>query len=205
MAAVKRRAPAHAAPAREPKHRVVITHTSQKAGSCSAPRPAESTQHSEPGLSAFSAANRPPTRRHRPRQVRSRRRARFESRESEGASPRPAISPPSWVGHSLDSSHHRTPWRICSDFDRPVRAVIDESFSSTSGSTMNVQRFFLVTPICHSSAQLECHGGRLRWRDGVAYVSAWTYATRPEPPHVRAPAVPGCNIARPVAFDVLLK
>jgi len=48
-------------------------------------------------------------------------------------------------GHSRDSSHHWMPWRICSDFDRPVRAVIDWSLSSTSVSIMNVQRFFLIT------------------------------------------------------------
>ena len=40
-----------------------------------------------------------------------------------------AVSPASdcspLSGHSRDSSHQRIPWRICSDFDRPVRAVID--------------------------------------------------------------------------------
>jgi hypothetical protein len=29
------------------------------------------------------------------------------------------------LGHSLDSSHQRMPCRICSDFDNPVRAVMD--------------------------------------------------------------------------------
>jgi hypothetical protein len=29
------------------------------------------------------------------------------------------------LGHSLDSSHQRIPCRICSDFDNPVRAVMD--------------------------------------------------------------------------------
>jgi hypothetical protein len=37
--------------------------------------------------------------------------------EPADRSPRP--------GHSLDSSHHWIPWRICSDFDNPVRADME--------------------------------------------------------------------------------
>jgi hypothetical protein len=37
------------------------------------------------------------------------------------------------------------PCRICSDFDNPVRAEIEDSRSKMSGSIMNVQRFFLLT------------------------------------------------------------
>ena len=59
-------------------------------------------------------------------------------------------------GHSRDSSHHRMPCRICSDFDKPVRAVIDDSRSRISGSIMNVQRFFLFTTLTHFLEQ----GGR---------------------------------------------
>src|SRR6185295_13995988 len=80
---------------------------------------------------------------------------RFRPRDRSGggrhASGAPAVSPRGlFGGHSRDSSHHRIPWRICSDFDRPVRAVIDCSLSSTSVSIMNVQRFFLITALAFS-------------------------------------------------------
>jgi hypothetical protein len=51
------------------------------------------------------------------------------------------------IGHSLDSSHQRMPCRICSDVDKPVRFEMDWSLSRTSGSIMNVQRFFLITTL----------------------------------------------------------
>ena len=73
------------------------------------------------------------------------------------ASPASDRSPLS--GHSRDSSHQRIPWRICSDFDRPVRAVIDVSRSSVSGSIKNVQRVFLPT----IATRFQDVDGRSRW------------------------------------------
>jgi hypothetical protein len=37
------------------------------------------------------------------------------------------------------------PWRICSDFDKPVRAEILCNRSNTSDSIMKLQSFFLAT------------------------------------------------------------
>jgi hypothetical protein len=53
----------------------------------------------------------------------------FDARAARGRDPaRAAAALPdrsAVLGHSLDSSHQRMPCRICSDFDNPVRAVID--------------------------------------------------------------------------------
>jgi hypothetical protein len=73
------------------------------------------------------------------------------------ASPASDRSP--FSGHSRDSSHQRIPWRICSDFDRPVRAVIEVSRSSVSGSIKNVQRVFLPT----IATRFQDVDGRSRW------------------------------------------
>jgi len=67
-------------------------------------------------------------------------------------------------GHSLDSSHQRMPWRICSDNDKLVRAAIDRSRSRSSGSIMNVKRCFLIIALA------SCAGhGQTRHENGAPF------------------------------------
>jgi hypothetical protein len=97
------------------------------------------------------------------------------------------------------------PWRICSDFDRPVRAVIDVSRSSVSGSIKNVQRVFLPTFAVRFSdvdgtIYVVLAGSESRARATIARTLPWEIGD------YRAPAVvPVMNTSLPWVLDARVK